>query len=147
MDQFQKIESLGLADRYYDICRQHPLRVGETIEKMPYKEVLKAASGQIDIQKLKGPGTCYEVQGLPETVLLRFIVQGRTTVETHFELSGVKKEYVDSFATMCLSAKEAAGKEKPKPAYPRPEAHTLGELIKVFKNLRELALEFEWAVR
>lgn len=147
MDQFQTIESLGLADKYYDICRQHPLRIGETIEKMPYKEVLKAASGQIDIQKLKGPGTCYEVQGLPETVLLRFIVQGRTTVETHFELSGIKKEYVASFATMCLAAKEAAGKEKPKPPYPRPEAHTLSELIKVFTKLKDLALDFEEAVR
>jgi hypothetical protein len=143
MDQFQEIESLGLADKYYAICNQHPLRIGEPIEKMPFKEVLKAAEGKIDIKKLKGPGTCYEVQGLPESVFLRFIVQSRTTVETHFELSRVKKEYVASFATMCFAAKEAAGKEKPKPPYPRPEAHTLSELIQVFTQLRDLALEFD----
>jgi hypothetical protein len=142
MDQFQKIESCGLADKYYDICNQHQLRIGESIEKMPFKEVLKAAEGKIDIQKLKGPGICYEVHGLPESVLLRFIVQSRTTVETHFELSNVKKEYVASFATMCLAAKEAAGRAKPIPPYPRPQAHTLNELIQVFLQLKDLALEF-----
>lgn len=147
MDQLQIIESLGLADKYYGICSQHSLRIGEPIEKMPYKEVLKAAEGHIHIQKLKGPGICYEVQGLPETLFLRFIVQGRTTVETDLQLSDFKKEYVSSFATMCLAAKEAAGKEKPKPPYPRPEAHTLGELINVFTQLRDLALEFDKAVR
>ena len=147
MDQFQKIESFGLADKYYDICRQHPLRIGEPIEKMPFKEVLKAAEGKVDIKKLKGPGTCYEAQGLPESILLRFIVQSRTTVETHFELSSVKKEYVASFATMCFAAKEAAGKEKPNPPYPRPEAHSLSELIQVFKQLRDLALEFERSIK
>ncbi|MCH1926809.1 hypothetical protein L9G74_18185 [Shewanella sp. C32] len=144
MDQFNKIEELGLADKYYGICDQHPLRIGEPIEKMPYKEVLKAAEGLIDIKKLKGPGTCYEVVGLPETVFLRFIVQGRTRVETHFGLSGV---HVHSFAAMCLAAKEAAGKDRPKPPYPRPEAHSLDELIQVFTQLKNLALEFDRSIK
>ena len=147
MDPFQKIESLGLADKYYELCNQHPLRIGEPIEKMPFRDVLKAAEGKIDIIKLKAPGTCYEVQELPESVLLRFIVQSRTTVETHFELSSAKKEYVASFATMCLAAKEASGKEKPNPPYPRPQAHSLSELIKVFVELRDLALEFDRAIK
>ena len=147
MDPFQKIESLGLADKYYELCNQHPLRIGEPIEKMPFRDVLKAAEGKIDIIKLKAPGTCYEVQELPESVLLRFIVQSRTTVETHFELSSVKKEYVASFATMCLAAKEASAKEKPNPPYPRPQAHSLSELIKVFVELRDLALEFDRAIK
>jgi hypothetical protein len=62
MDPFQNIESLGLADKYYELCDQHPLRIGEPIEKMPFRDVLKAAEGKIDIIKLKGPGTCYEVR-------------------------------------------------------------------------------------
>jgi hypothetical protein len=147
MEQFQKIESLGLADKYYEICNQHPLRIGEPIEKMPFRDVLKAAEGRIDIAKLKGPGTCYDVQGLPGTVFLRFIIQSRTTIETHFELSSVKKENVASFATMCLTAKDASGKEKPNPAYPRPEAHSLNELIEVFVKLRDLSLEFDRSIK
>ncbi len=147
MDPFQKIKMLELADKYYNICDRHTLRIGEPIEKMPFKEVLKAAKGKIDIQKLNGPGTCYEVQGLPDTVFLRFIVQSRTRVEPHFELSSVKKEYIASFATMCFAVKEAAGETKPKPPYPRPNAYSLSELIQVFIQLKELALEFDEAIR
>jgi hypothetical protein len=68
-------------------------------------------------------------------------------VETHFELSSAKKEYVASFATMCLAAKEASGKQKPNPPYPSPQAHSLSELIKVFVELRDLALEFDRAIK
>lgn len=143
MEQLQKIDSLGLADKYYDLCSEYPLRVGSPIEKMPSREVLKAADGRVGIQKLKGPGTCYEVLDVPDSVLLRFIVQSRTRVETHLEVRGLELEHVSSFATLCLAARRAAGKERPAPPYPRPEAHSLSELIEVFTKLRDLALEID----
>lgn len=114
---------------------------------MPFKDVLKAAEGKIDIKKLKGPGICYDVQGLPESVLLRFIVQSRTRVETYVKLSGVEQAHVSSFASMCCAAKQATGKAMPNPPYPRPEAHTLSELIQVFIQLKNLALAFDNAIK
>ncbi|MCD1649748.1 hypothetical protein [Marinobacter adhaerens] len=143
MEQFQKIESLGLTDKYYDLCNEYPLRVGTPVEKMSSREVLKAADGRVSIQKLKGPGTCYEVQDIPDSVLLRFIIQSRTRVETHLQVQGLEREYVSSFATLCLAAREAAGKERPTPPYPRPEVHSVNELIEVFTRLRDLALEID----
>lgn len=147
MDQLQKIESLGLANQYYEICAEHPLRIGEAIEKMPARDVLDTAANKIDITRLKGPGSCYEVQGLPESVLLRFIIQSRTSIETHFELASVNEEHVGSFATLCLASKESAGKKLPDPPYPRPEAHSLSELIEVFMKLKKLALEIDRAIQ
>ena len=61
MEQLVKFESLGLPDKYYEVCDQHTMRIGEPIEKMPFKEVLKAAEGKIELNKLKGPGTGFEV--------------------------------------------------------------------------------------
>lgn len=109
--------------------------------------MLKAADGRVGIQKLKGPGTCYEVQDIPDSVLLRFIIKSRTRIETQLEVQGLEREYVSSFATLCLAAREAAGKERPKPPYPRPEVHSVSEVIEVFTRLRDLALEIDRGVQ
>lgn len=146
MEQLQKFESLGLPDEYYEVCEQHPMRIGEPIEKMPYKEILKTAEGKIELKKLKGPGTCFEVIGLPYSVSLSFVIQSRTGVEAHIKFSTFEKEYLHSFATFSFAAKEAAAKEKPKPPYPRPQAHSLAEVIEVFVKLKGLALKFNEAI-
>lgn len=146
MEQLQKFESLGLPDAYYEVCEQHPMRIGEPIEKMPYKEILKAAEGKIELKKLKGPGTCFEVIGLPDSVSLSFVIQSRTGVEAHIKFSAFEKEYLHSFATFSFAAKEAAAKEKPKPPYPRPQAHSLAEMVEVFVKLKRLALKFNEAI-
>jgi hypothetical protein len=146
MEQLQKFESLGLPDEYYEVCEQHPMRIGEPIEKMPYKEILKAAEGKIELKKLKGPGTCFEVIGLPDSVSLSFVIQSRTGVEAYIKFSAFEKEYLHSFATFSFAAKEAAAKEKPKPPYPRPQAHSLAEMVEVFVKLKGLALKFNEAI-
>lgn len=142
MEQLTKFESVGLPDKYYEVCDQHPIRIGEPIEIMPFKEILKAAEGKIELNKLKGPGICFEVIGLPENLSLSFVIQSRTSVEGHLKFQNFEKEYLHSFATFCLAAKEAAGKEKPKPPYPRSQAHSLTEMVEVFIKLKELALQF-----
>lgn len=147
MEQLQKFESLGLSDEYYEVCEQHPMRIGEPIEKMPYREILKAAEGKIELKKLKGPGTCLEVIGLPDSVSLSFVIQSRTGVEAHIKFTGFEKEYLHSFATFSFAAKEAAAKEKPKPPYPRPQAHSLAEMVEVFVKLKGLALKFNETIR
>lgn len=146
MEQLQKFESLGLPDKYYEVCEQHPMRIGEPIEKMPYKEILKAVEGEIELKKLKGPGTCFEVIGLPDSVSLSFVIQSRTGVEAHIKFSAFEKEYLHSFATFSFAAKDAAAKEKPKPPYPRPQAHSLAEMVEVFVKLKGLALKFNEAI-
>ena len=146
MEQLKKFESLGLPDEYYEVCEQHPMRIGEPIEKMPYKEILKATEGKIELKKLKGPGTCFEVIGLPESVSLSFVIQSRTGVEAHIKFSAFEKEYLHSFATFSFGAKEAAAKEKPKPPYPRPQAYSLVEMVEVFVKLKGLALKFNEAI-
>ncbi|MDO6528053.1 hypothetical protein [Motilimonas sp. 1_MG-2023] len=146
MEQLQKFESLGLPDEYYEVCEQHPMRIGEPIEKMPYKEILKASEGKIELKKLKGPGTCLEVTGLPDSISLSFVIQSRTGVEAHIKFSAFEKEYLHSFATFSFAAKEAAAKEKPKPPYPRPQAHSLAEIVEVFVKLKGLALKFNEAI-
>lgn len=147
MEQLVKLESLGLPDKYYEVCEQHPMRIGEPVEKMPFKDVLKATEGKIELKKLSGPGRCFEVIGLPKSVSLSFVIQSRTSVEAHLKFTVFEKEYLHSFATFCYAAKEAAEKETPKPPYPRPNAHSLAEMVEVFVKLKELALNFGEALQ
>ena len=143
MDPLIKLESQGLADRYYQICEEHPLRFDEPIGKMSAREVLEAAEGTIDIATLKGPGRVYEVQDLPDSIYLKFVIQTEVTVEAHLQLDAIAEPHLWSFATICRAAKEASGAEMPDPAYPRPTAHSASELMEVFTKLRQLALEFD----
>ncbi len=147
MTQLQIFESLGLCDKYYQLCESHPLRIGEPIEKMPARVVLKNAEGKIEIFKLKGPGAVYKAEGLPEGLGLNYIVQSRTTVETHFQLNELKKDGLGTFAVLCFAVKEETKASKPNPPYPRPKAHTVEELIDVFVKLKHLAIEFYEAIK
>ncbi|MGJ8641108.1 MAG: hypothetical protein ACSHYA_17085 [Opitutaceae bacterium] len=137
-------ESMGICDRYYEICKEHPLRIGAPIEKMPLREIISEADGRIELKKLKGVGTVFEVQSMPQGFMLRFIIQKRTTVETHITMP----ESVGDFGTLAilfLEAKKLSNSEIPHPPYPRPEAHSKKELIDIFLALKEVLLRMSIA--
>lgn len=123
---------------YYDLCREHPLRIGAPIEKAPATAVLKAAAGRISLRKLSGPGTVFQLGGLPEGVSLNFIVQSRTTVETDFTVPFKGAQEGGTFAIVCNAALAHTRKSVPNPPYPRPESHSLEELLAIFQSFDAL---------
>jgi hypothetical protein len=146
MNPLQKLESQGCCDTYYELCNLHPLRIGESVEKMNARSILKSAETRnIKLSKLKGPGSVYKLEDLPEGIELNFIIQSRTTVETDLRISEFETLGLGTFSTICLAAKEAANSKLPSPAYPRPEAHSIEELLDIFEALRTLAIEFDEA--
>ena len=147
MEQLNKIEELGLCNKYYQICKDHPIRIGEPIEKMPARSILKKAEENIELIKLKGPGSVYSVAGLPEGLELNYIIQSRTSVETSIHLNKLEKKGLGTFAILCLEIKENTSGNKPNPPYPRPHAHTLDELIEVFIKLKKLAIEINESIK
>lgn len=82
LDFLTAVADSDICSAYYSLCREHPLRIGGPIEKAPATAVLKAAAGRVSLSKLSGPGTVFQLGGLPDNLSLTFIVQSRTRIET-----------------------------------------------------------------
>lgn len=132
------VEKSGICNAYYALCREHPIRIGAPIEKAPAKAVLKAAEGRVLLSKLSGPGTVFQLGGLPENVALNFIVQSRTTVETDFSVPYKDSQRRGTFAIICNAALEQSKGNIPSPPYPRPESHSIEELLSIFQSFDAL---------
>jgi hypothetical protein len=87
---------------------------------------------------LSGPGTGFQLSGLPDGVSLNFIVQSRTTVETDFTVPFKNAQQRGTFAIVCNAALVHHKMSVPTPPYPRPESHSIEELLAVFRGLDAL---------
>lgn len=132
--------SAGITEKYYDLCNRFPFKAGAPLKKVAAKEVLNSAQGTIQISKLAGPGTVFQLDGLPNGVSLNFIIQSGGTVETDFSVSFDDLEARGTFAILCNEAMKHQGLPAPNPAYPRPICSSAQDLVSVFKSFRELAL-------
>jgi hypothetical protein len=138
--------SAGVPDKYYGLCTKFPFVDGVPYRKVAAKDVLAAATGHIEISKLSGPGTVFQLNGLPAGVSLKFIVQSGGTVETHFCITVDDQEAFDTFAGFCKECLEHQGLPPLQPPYPRPECNSAEDLIATFKELRELVLLLSRAI-
>lgn len=132
--------SSGITEKYYGLCDRFPFKAGAPLKKVAAKEVLNAAQGTIQISKLAGPGTVFQLEGLPNGVSLNFIIQSGGTVETDFSVSFDGQEARGTFAILCNEATKHQGLPAPNPAYPRPICSSAQEMVSTFQSLRELAL-------
>lgn len=132
--------SYRVTKQYYDLCERYCFEAGVPLKKTSVKEVLAAASGQVDISKLSGPGTVFQLRGLPEGTSLNFIVQSGGTVETDFCVTVDGQEVLNTFAVFCNAARRHQGLPPPDPAYPRPVCRSSEDMIAVFRKLKELVL-------
>ena len=132
---------------YYRLCKEHPFVPGANHKKVPYKDVLVAAEGTVQLSKLRGPGTVFKVGDLPEGLSLNFIVQSGGSVETHFTIGGMGQEQQGTFATLCNEALKHSGHAAPNPPYPRPICESSTELAAAFRKLQELAVGLFGALR
>ena len=128
------VAASNICSSYYDLCNKHPLRIDAPPAKSPFKEVLKAAVGRVQLTKLSGPGTVYQLDGLPDGVALNFIVQGRSTVETDFVVPYKETKEGGTFAILCNAALAHSGQALPTPPYPRPQFCSLDELLVIFQS-------------
>jgi hypothetical protein len=82
------VAETSFATRYYELCRLHPLRLEDAACKSSAADVLRAARAAGPAIKLPGPGRPFgfELPGGPAAGELTFVLQNRTTVETHFEV-------------------------------------------------------------
>ncbi|MDF3196600.1 hypothetical protein [Pseudomonas sp. 1928-m] len=132
--------SVGLCSAYYKLCNDHPFISGSGSKKIPFKEILAAAEGIINLSKLRGPGTVFQVGRLPEGVSLNIIIQSGGTVETDIIIQHPQKEYRATFAILSNETLKYAGLSAPNPAYPRPICASAKEMIIVFARLQELTI-------
>ena len=132
--------SAGVCGAYYRLCGEYPFISGSNTKKLPYKEILGAANGKILLSKLRGPGTVFQVEGLPKTISINFIIQTGGTIETDFLISEAEQEHRSTFAILCNEALKQAELPAPKPAYPRPVCSSAGDMVAAFVRLLELAL-------
>ena len=132
--------SSGITDKYYGLCNRFPFKAGAPLKKVAAKEVLNAAQGTIQISKLVGPGTVFQLEGLPNGVSLNFIIQSGGTIETDFSVSFDGQEERGTFAMLCNEATKQQGLPAPNPAYPRPTCGSSQEAVSIFESLRELVL-------
>ncbi|WP_157798645.1 hypothetical protein [Dyella ginsengisoli] len=137
----------GICSAYYRLCNEHQFVPGTKNRKVPYKDVLAAADGKIQLSKLPGPGTAFKSGGLPEGLTLNFIVQSGGSVEAHFAIGGVGHEQQGTFATLCNEALKQSGQPVPSPPYPRPICGSPTELVAAFHALQELAVSLFGALR
>ncbi len=136
---FTAAYSAGVPQKYYSLCAKFPFVAGVLYTKMGAKDVLAAATGQVEISKLSGPGRVFQLNGLPAGVSLKFVVQSGGTVETHFCLSADNQEAFDTFASFCKECLEHQGL-CPNPPYPRPVCKSTDDLIAAFQEFRDLVL-------
>jgi hypothetical protein len=134
------VEAAGICDRYYGVCAEHPLRPGPPQGSISGKTILEAAKGEVPLRKLQGPGTVFLLEDLPVALVLNFIIQGRTTVETDFSVSHQGQQERGTFAVLCYSALAATGRPFHNPLYPRPMFASVQELIVIMQKLRAVLL-------
>lgn len=132
--------SSGVTQKYYGLCDRFLLRAGAPIKKVAAKEVLGVAHGRIEISKLTGPGTIFQLAGLPDGVSLNFIIQSGGTVETDFTLSFDDQQVRGTFTILCNESVKLQGHPTPNPAYPRPICGSAQEMVSTFQSLQELLL-------
>ena len=140
-------DQAGICSAYYRLCKEQPFLPGAANKKVPYKEVLAASAGIIQLSKLGGPGAAYKVGGLPDGLSLNLIVQSGGSVESHFTVHGVEQEQQGTFATLCNEAVKHSGQPAPSPPYPRPICSSSTQLVATFRTLQELAIALFGAVR
>lgn len=140
------ILSSGICPAYYELCKQHPLRAGTPAAQASAKAILKAAAGRVSLTQAAGASSVFELGALPKGVSLNFIVQGRTAVETDFAIRIGVNDVCCTFAVACHDAAKAAGLPTPDPPYPRPEFHSLEELIGIFEQLDGLIRKLAAAI-
>ncbi len=132
------VSESGICSAYYSLCREHPLRLNVPLAKAPASAVLKAATGQVLLKRLDGPGTVFRLDGLPDRVSLNFIIQGRSSVETDFSVSFGDGAQRGTFAILCNAATVAASLAAPNPAYPRPDFRSIEELVTILSKFDAL---------
>jgi hypothetical protein len=131
----------AISDTYYSLCREHPMRPDAPLAKVPAAVVLEAIAGRMSLGKLSGPGSVFQAKGLPEGLSLNFILQGRSSVETHFSVVSRSDSYTGTFATICHAATVASGAAPPDPPYPRPNFYSADELAAIFVKFEALVRE------
>ncbi len=107
------------------------------LAKAPAPAVLRASAGKVQLTKLGGPGTVFQLDGLPDHISLNFIVQGRSSVETDFSVPFGGEIQRGTFAILCNAVTAASG-AAPNPPYPRPDFRSLEELVTIFGELEVL---------
>ena len=90
--------------------------------------------------KLPGPGRPFgfELPGGLTDSELTFVIQNRTTVETHFAVPFRGAQAASTFAILALDATRIRGEQPPTPPYPRPQFHTLDELAAILAEVYSL---------
>jgi hypothetical protein len=129
----------GVCARYYEICSEHPSRLDEPLSRVRATEIVTAATGRLSLSKLPGPGTVLQLDGLLPSVMLRFILQGRCSVETDFSVNFDERVERGTLAVLAHAALLHSGAEALRPPYPRPEFHSIDELLVIFQKLGNLA--------
>jgi hypothetical protein len=85
---------------------------------------------------MSGPGTVYEATDLPNGLLLRFIIQNQTSLETAIKIAEVNNPHSATLAIPALAIFKANYQPIPDPPYPRPQAYSLSELVEILSPLR-----------
>ena len=139
-DFLAAVAATDYAPRYYELCRQHPLRLDAPACKAPAADVLRVARAAGPANRLPGPGRPFgfELPGEPPAGELVFVIQGRTTVETHFAVPFRSVQVAGTFAILALDVLGLRGEPPPSPPYPRPEFHSLEELAEVLAEVYRL---------
>lgn len=137
-DFLSLVTRCGTSARYYEICAEHPFRLEEPPSPARATEIIAAAGGRMHLSKLPGPGTVLQLHDLLPGVALRFILQGRRSVETDFSIkfgAGIER---GTLAVLSHAATLHSGVEPNRPPYPRPEFHSIDELLAIFQTLEIL---------
>ncbi|WP_423393888.1 hypothetical protein [Burkholderia sp. LMG 21824] len=134
-DFLSLVTRCGTATRYYAICAEHPLRLEAHLSPVRAAEIVAAARGRMHLSKLPGPGTVLQLHDLSPGVMLRFILQGRRSVETDFSIQFDAGMERGTLAVLAHAAALHSGAEPHRPPYPRPEFHSTDELLAIFQKL------------
>lgn len=146
MSQLRNQNLLAACNAYYKVCDRYPLRPGHPIESMSSRALLAAVNGTLALKKLPGPGTVYALSDLPNGLSLNFIIQSRTTVETHLILDSIQGPEAATLAILSLETLKQNSQPSPNPPYPRPQVYSLAELIACMGALRAVAISVHGAV-
>jgi hypothetical protein len=135
------VAASDICSAYYRLCLEHPIRLDTASANAPAASIVKAATGNLSLKKLVGPGTVLQLGSLPESVSLNFIVQGCKSVETDFVVPYGNSIQRGTFAILCNAATSFAGDLLPNPPHPRPNFHSMDELIEIFGKFNNLVRE------
>ena len=122
------------ADRYYDLCRDYPIRDLSPC-KLPAKEVRQILSeiGRDESGWHSSVRAFEHEQTFGSlTVTIGFRIHGRTSVDFDFCAEYASDDRIgNSFAGIAHNSAVAAGHPKPDPPFPRPEFHTPDEFRRI----------------